>query len=127
MHNCINLIDPMEEISPHVFAIIKHKHQIKCRSISNDTYTVDGISEIADIFISRFCIFNNSSNSIFFSTNFSVVQMVTAGNGIKPIEVVLSSKLTITGRRCHFVQILQIAPKHIHTDRENAIVHQSLL
>lgn len=58
--------------------------------------------------------------------NFSVEQMVTAGNGIIPIDVVLSSKLTMTGRRCHFAQILQIATMHKKTDNEHAIAHQSL-
>lgn len=59
-------------------------------------------------------------------TNFWVEQMVTAGNGTIPIEVLLSSKVIITGCWSHFVQMLKIENVHRVTDKANATAHHTL-
>lgn len=58
--------------------------------------------------------------------NFWLEQMVTAGNGIDSTGVILSLKLTITGRSCHCIQIFWMANKHRANDNANEIIHQSL-
>lgn len=59
-------------------------------------------------------------------TNFFVGHTVTAGNGINPMDVVLSSKVTTTGRSCQFVQMLWIVYADNDKDNEIAIIHHNL-
>lgn len=75
-------------------------------------------------FLSKPTAFNSfikRSILTFFLLIFSVEQTVMAGNGICLINVALSLKLTITGRPCHFIQMLKIAQVHKITDNVNAI------
>lgn len=60
------------------------------------------------------------------SFNFWVVQTLAAWNGIIPIDVILSSKFTVTGCSCHFIQISVTAIMPKSTDIVNAIDHHTL-
>lgn len=68
----------------------------------------------------------NKSAFSFWRTNFWVLQTVTAGNGISEIDVVLSLKVTTTGCRFHFDQMLSIENVQKITDKMNANAHQTL-
>lgn len=68
----------------------------------------------------------NNAGSTLSLINLLVVQIETAGNGITEIGVARSSKLTVTGRCCHFCQMITIDRTHTITDRTNDIIHQSL-
>lgn len=64
--------------------------------------------------------------SNFSSTNFCVVQTVKAGNGISAMDVVLSSKVTVTGCSFHWLRIFTTDTVQKITDTMTVITHQVL-